>query len=110
MPPLAATLPELAGRVRDAVARVNLYLHNNVCTETGYRHDICQATHCVVTEYQLNGGHIKLSNQIRLIFFCAFYFMSNITIKSQPFNVDTVYQTLTMKLLPVLCNYKYLQD
>jgi hypothetical protein len=74
VPPLAATLPELAGRVRDAVATVNLDLHNNVCTETGYRHDICRATHCVVTEYQLNGGHINLTNQIRLIFFPWFLF------------------------------------
>jgi hypothetical protein len=32
--PLAATLPELAGRIRDAVATVILDLFNNVWTET----------------------------------------------------------------------------
>jgi hypothetical protein len=72
MPPLSATLPELAGRVRDAVATASLDLHNNVCTETGYRHDICRTTHGALTEYQLNGSQInviKLSNQVRLIFF-----------------------------------------
>jgi hypothetical protein len=33
MPPLATTLPELAGRIRDAVATVTLDLLNNVWTK-----------------------------------------------------------------------------
>jgi hypothetical protein len=45
VPPLATTLPELAGRIRDAVATVTLNLLNNMCTETKYRHDICWVTH-----------------------------------------------------------------
>jgi hypothetical protein len=76
VPALAASLPELAGRVRDAVATVSLDLHKNVCTETGYRY-ICRATHGAFTEDQLNWGHInviKLTNQIRLIFFLCFLF------------------------------------
>jgi hypothetical protein len=41
MPPLAATLPELAGRIRDAVVTVTLDLLNNVWTEIEYRY-ICR--------------------------------------------------------------------
>jgi hypothetical protein len=41
MPPLATTLPELAGRIRDAAATVTLDLLN-VWTDISYRYDICQ--------------------------------------------------------------------
>jgi hypothetical protein len=51
MPPLATTLPELAGRIRDAVVTVALDLLNNVWTETEYRCDICQATHGALIEH-----------------------------------------------------------
>jgi hypothetical protein len=44
MPPLATTLPELAGKIRDAVTTVTLDLLNNVWTEIEYRY-ICRATH-----------------------------------------------------------------
>lgn len=45
-PPFAATLAELAWKVR---AAVNLDLVNNACTETGYRY-ICWANHGSLTE------------------------------------------------------------
>jgi hypothetical protein len=51
MPPLATTLPELAGRIRDAVATVTLDLLNKVWTEIEYRYDICQAIHGVPTKH-----------------------------------------------------------
>jgi hypothetical protein len=44
VPPLAITLPELAGRIRHAVATVTLDLLNNVWTEIAYRYDICRPT------------------------------------------------------------------
>jgi hypothetical protein len=50
MPPLATTLPELAGRIKDAVATVTLDLHNNVWTEIEYRY-ICRATHGALIEH-----------------------------------------------------------
>jgi hypothetical protein len=50
VPPLATTLPELAGRIRDAVATVTLDLLNNVWTQIEYRYDICWATHDALIE------------------------------------------------------------
>jgi hypothetical protein len=44
MPPLATTMLELAGRIRDVVTTVTLDLLNNVWTENEYRYDICWAT------------------------------------------------------------------
>jgi hypothetical protein len=44
VPPLVTILPELAARVRDAVAAVTFDLLNNVWTETGQR-CICRAPH-----------------------------------------------------------------
>jgi hypothetical protein len=49
--PLATNLPELAGRLRDAVATVILDLLNNVWTEIEYRYDICRATHGTLVEH-----------------------------------------------------------
>jgi hypothetical protein len=49
MPPLATTLLELCGRIRDAVAPVTLDLLNNVWTEIVYRY-ICWATHGTLIE------------------------------------------------------------
>jgi hypothetical protein len=49
--PLATTLPELAGRKRDAVATVTLDLLNNVWSEVEYRCDICRATHGAFIEH-----------------------------------------------------------
>jgi hypothetical protein len=43
-------LPELAGRIRDAVATVTLDLLNNVWTQIEYRYDICRATHDALIE------------------------------------------------------------
>jgi hypothetical protein len=51
VPLLATTLPELAGRIRDAVATAILDLLNNVWTEIEYRYDICRATHGALTEH-----------------------------------------------------------
>jgi hypothetical protein len=51
VPPLATTLPELAGRIRDTVATVTLDLLNNVWTETEHRYDICRSTHGALTEH-----------------------------------------------------------
>jgi hypothetical protein len=50
VPPLATTLPELAGKIREAVATVILDLLNNVWTETEY---ICifRATHGALIEH-----------------------------------------------------------
>jgi hypothetical protein len=48
--PLATTLPELAGRIRDAVAIVTLDLLNNVWTEIEYRY-ICRATRGSLIEH-----------------------------------------------------------
>jgi hypothetical protein len=50
VPPLAATLPELARRLRDTVATVTLDLLNNVWTEIEYRY-IFQATHGALIEH-----------------------------------------------------------
>jgi hypothetical protein len=49
VPPLATTLPELAGRIRDAVATVSHDLLNNVWTEIEYRYNIW-ATHDALME------------------------------------------------------------
>jgi hypothetical protein len=49
--PLATTLLELAGRIRDAVATVTLNLLNNMWIEIEYRYDICQATYGVLIEH-----------------------------------------------------------
>jgi hypothetical protein len=49
--PLATTLPELAGRIRDVVATVTLDLLNNVWTEIEYRYDICRATQGALIEH-----------------------------------------------------------
>jgi hypothetical protein len=51
VPPLATTLPELVGRMRDAVATFTLDLFNNVWTEIEYRYDICWATHGALIEH-----------------------------------------------------------
>jgi hypothetical protein len=51
VPPLATTLPELAGRIRDAVAKVTLDLLNNVWAETEYRYHIRRATHGALIEH-----------------------------------------------------------
>jgi hypothetical protein len=45
VPPLATTLPELAGRIIDSVVTVTLDLLKNVWTEIEYRCDICRTTH-----------------------------------------------------------------
>jgi hypothetical protein len=50
VPPLATTLQELVGRIRDAVATVTLDLLNNVWTEIKYRY-ICRATHAAFIEH-----------------------------------------------------------
>jgi hypothetical protein len=50
VPPLATTLPELAGRIRGAVITVTPDLLNNVWTEIEYRY-ICWATHCALIEH-----------------------------------------------------------
>jgi hypothetical protein len=50
VPPLAAILPELAGRLRAAMATDNLDLLNNMWTETEYRYDICRAADSAVIE------------------------------------------------------------
>jgi hypothetical protein len=44
-------LPELAGRIRDAVTRVTLNVLNNVWTEIEYGYDICRATHGAIIEH-----------------------------------------------------------
>jgi hypothetical protein len=46
MPPLATTLPELAGTIRDALATVTLDLRNNMWIEIEYR-----ATHDTFIEH-----------------------------------------------------------
>jgi hypothetical protein len=51
VPPLATNLPDLSGRIRDAVAIVTLDLLNNVWTENEYRYDICRATHGALIEH-----------------------------------------------------------
>jgi hypothetical protein len=51
VPPLATTLPELAGRIRDAAVTFTLDLLNNMWTETEYRYDICRATHGALIEH-----------------------------------------------------------
>jgi hypothetical protein len=43
VPSLATTFPELAGRIRVAVATVSLDLLNNVWTEIEYKYDITMA-------------------------------------------------------------------
>jgi hypothetical protein len=48
--PLATTLPELAGRLRDAVATVTLDLLK-MWSETEYRYDVCRATHSALIEH-----------------------------------------------------------
>jgi hypothetical protein len=58
--PLAATLPELAGKIRDAVATVTFELLNNVWTEIKYRYDICRVTHGAFTEHLYKVGHKNL--------------------------------------------------
>jgi hypothetical protein len=50
MSPLATTLSEFFGRIRDAVAIVTLDVLNTMWTEIEYRYDICQATHGALTE------------------------------------------------------------
>jgi hypothetical protein len=50
VPPLATTLPELAARIRAAVATVTLDLLDNVWTEIEYRYDI-GASHGAFTEH-----------------------------------------------------------
>jgi hypothetical protein len=50
VPPLATTLPELAGSIRDTVATVTLDLLNNVWTETEYRY-ICRDSHGALIEH-----------------------------------------------------------
>jgi hypothetical protein len=54
VPPLATTLPELAGKIRNSVATVTLNLLNNVWTEIEYRYDICRATHGALIEGHKN--------------------------------------------------------
>jgi hypothetical protein len=49
MPPLATTLQELAGSIRDAVATVTFDLLNNMWTEIEYRF-ICRAAHGALNE------------------------------------------------------------
>jgi hypothetical protein len=44
VPPLATTLQEIAGRIRNLVATFTLDLLNKAGTEIKYRYDICQAT------------------------------------------------------------------
>jgi hypothetical protein len=51
VPPLATTLPELAGRIRAAVVAVTLSFLNYVWTEIEYRYDICWATYGVLVEH-----------------------------------------------------------
>jgi hypothetical protein len=51
MSPFVATLPGLAGRIRNAVAIVTLDLLHNVWTEIEYRCDICRATRGVFIEH-----------------------------------------------------------
>jgi hypothetical protein len=55
--PLATTLPELAGRIRVAMATVTLDLLNNVWTEIEYKYGNCLATHGALIEYMLNVSH-----------------------------------------------------
>jgi hypothetical protein len=51
MPPLATTMLEPAGRIRDVVATVTLDLLNNAWTENQYRYDICWATYGALIEH-----------------------------------------------------------
>jgi hypothetical protein len=57
MPPLATTLLELGGRIRDAVATFTLDLLNNVLTEIEYIYDICRGTRDALIEHLQNVGH-----------------------------------------------------
>jgi hypothetical protein len=60
VPPLATTLLELAGRIRDAAATFTVDLLFNVWTEIEYRYDDCRATHGALFEDLYNVGHKHL--------------------------------------------------
>jgi hypothetical protein len=51
VPPLVTIVPEVAGKIRDAVATFNLDLLDNVQTEIEYIYDICRTTYGALIEH-----------------------------------------------------------
>jgi hypothetical protein len=61
VPPLADTLSELTGRIREAVATVTFDTLNNVWAESDCIYDNCRAAHSAFIEHLWNVGHKNLN-------------------------------------------------